>query len=122
MGDQNRPVVTPPGVTVVRLPYEIEYSNARRATRELDAAFAPDVTTVVVDLTACTFANKAGVREIGLAARRAAAEGAELRVVVPPQLRRSFTLTGLDQLVGTYPTLDAALSESPAPDQQARTE
>jgi hypothetical protein len=53
----------------------------------------------------------------GQPCHRAAAAGAQLRVVVgSPPMRRILELTAADQVLNTYPTLAAALAEGQIPD------
>jgi anti-anti-sigma regulatory factor len=93
---------------VVRLPAEVEYSNAWQVRQELAAALASGAAIVVVDLTSTTFCDTAGVQEMVLAHK--AAEGIDLRVVVPARLRLLFTWTGIDQVLAVYPSVSAALA------------
>jgi anti-sigma B factor antagonist len=97
---------TPP--TVIRLPAEIDATNARRIGEELGSAFAPGVATVIADMTATTFCDSSGTRELLLAHPKAAAGSTELRIVMPSAgVRRIFQLTGLDQVLAIYPSLAA---------------
>jgi anti-sigma B factor antagonist len=103
--------------TVITLPNEIDITNAPQVSHELAAAFAPGVSTVIVDMTPTTCCDSSGVRILALAHRQAAADHAELRVVAPAAaVLRIFELTGLDRLVAIYPTLDAARAAIGEPD------
>ena len=95
---------------MVRLPAEVEYSNAWQIRQQLAAALASGAATVAVDLTSTTFCDTAGVQEMLLAHWAAAAEGVDLRVVVPARLRLQFTWTGIDQVLAVYPSVSAALA------------
>jgi anti-anti-sigma factor len=106
-----------PGLAVVTLPSEIDISNDGQVqdtlTRALDGATA----VLVADAAATAFCGCSGVTALLLTHRRAAAAGAQLRVVVgSPSMRRILELTGADQVLHTYPTLAAALADGQAPD------
>jgi anti-anti-sigma factor len=79
---RKRPV--PASVVVVRLPAEIDSSNAEHVRQQLCAALTPAVRIVVADLTGTTFCDVAGVRSLARARTRATASHVELRVAVRP--------------------------------------
>jgi anti-sigma B factor antagonist len=101
--------------TVVTLPDEIDAANAESIGEDLQAAFAPGVTVVVADMTATTFCDSLGIRALVWAHKRAAASGAEFRLVVPSaRVLRLLALLGLDGWLAIYPSLQAALPAEPA--------
>jgi anti-sigma B factor antagonist len=101
---------------VVTLPAEIDMANADHVFADLQAALAPGVTTVVADMTATTFCDSRGIHALVMAHQRAAASGAELRLVVPSAyVLRVLALTGLDRWLAIYPGLQEALEVQPAP-------
>lgn len=114
------PQAPPPGratvqPAVVTLPAEIDMDNAERIGADLRAAFDPGVTVVVADMTATTFCDSRGIRALVLAHKRAAAIGAEFRLVVPSaSVLRALAMLGLDDLLAIYPSLPAALPAEPA--------
>jgi anti-anti-sigma regulatory factor len=55
---------------VVRLPAEVEYSNAWQIRQQLVSALASGAAIVAVDLTFTTFCDTAGVQKMLLAIRR----------------------------------------------------
>jgi anti-anti-sigma factor len=88
---RKRPV--PASVVVVRLPAEIDSSNAEHVRQQLGAVLTPAVRIVVADLTGTTFCDVAGVRALARARTRAAAGHAELRLAVRPgPVRRVLTM------------------------------
>jgi anti-sigma B factor antagonist len=96
---------------IATLPAEIDIGNAERTGCELRAAFRPGVTVVIADMTQTSFADSSAMRALLEADATAAASRAELRLVVPPgPVLRALTITGLDQQLRIYPSLDAALS------------
>jgi anti-sigma B factor antagonist len=106
----------PAGVRVVTLPAEIDYPGAERVSQDLAAAFMPGVTTVIADLSSSVFCDTAGIREMIVAHRRAAASNIAFRLVVPTSLARIFAVTGLTGVLAIYPTLAAALAAGQAPE------
>ncbi len=61
--------------TVVTLPAEIDMANADRVGADLQAAFAPGVTTVVADMTATTFCVSRRIHALVMAHLRGARSG-----------------------------------------------
>jgi anti-sigma B factor antagonist len=109
------PVATISGLPVVRGPAEIDITNAGQLRGALLAAAAQGHATIVVDLTETAFCDTAGLQVLVLAHRRARAEGGELRLVVrAAPLLRLFSLTGVDQVIPSFASLDEAISELPA--------
>lgn len=100
---------------VVRLPDEIDMVNAERVGEELCSAFTRGAAVVIADLTSTVFCDCAGARQFVLAHNYADARDAQIRFVIPGRhMLRALTLTGLDQLLSIYPSLDAAVSAGPA--------
>jgi anti-sigma B factor antagonist len=97
---------------VVRLPAEVDLTNAAAVGEELARAVGSGARMVVADLSATTFCDSAAIRTLLGAADDAAASGAELRLVVPDSgpVRRIIDLLGLGQVLPVDPTLPAALS------------
>ena len=96
---------------VVPLPAEIDLDNADQIGRQLDAALAPGVATVVADMTATRFCDTSGVRMLVLAHKQAAAHNAELRVVIPSaDVLRVLGILKVDRVLRIYPSLADALA------------
>lgn len=103
-----------PGVAVITLPREIDISNDRHVQDILTRALAGGTAVLIVDASATTFCDCAGVRALVLAQDRAAAAGAQLRlVVVGAVMQRVLDLTGTGLLFDSYPTLAAAVAGPP---------
>jgi anti-anti-sigma factor len=81
-------------------------------SHKLLSALGLGAAVVVIDMSATTFCDSAGVQAIITAYRHAAANGTQLRLVATTMLR-ILALVGADQLVPIYPTLDAALADAP---------
>ncbi len=97
---------------VVRLPAEVDLTNAAAVGEELARAVGSGARMVVADLSATTFCDSTAIRTLLEAADGAAASGAELRLVVPDSgpVRRIIDLLQVGQILPVYPTLPAALS------------
>jgi anti-sigma B factor antagonist len=107
-------------VVVVRLPAEIDMANAERVGEQLCSAFTLGAAVVIADLTSTVFCDSAGARQFVLAHNFADAHDAQMRFVIPDRnMLRVLTLTGLDQLLSVYPSLDAAVSAGRALDRDA---
>jgi anti-anti-sigma factor len=102
---------------VVTMPAEIDITNADRIGGQLSAAIAGGAGIVVADMTGTTFCNSSGISVLVLAHRQAAANGAELRLVVlSAAVLRALKLVRMDTLLPIYPSLDAALTPEAAPE------
>jgi anti-sigma B factor antagonist len=111
--------VTPqqPRPAVVTLPDEIDTSNDGQVQDTLTRALADATPVLVADAGRTAFCGCSGVTALLLTHHRAAAAGAQLRVVAgSPAMRRILQLTAADQVLNTYPTLAAALADGQAPD------
>ena len=104
-------------VVVVTMPAEIDVTNADRIGGELSAAIAGGAGIVVADMTGTRFCNSSGISMLVLAHRQAAANGAELRLVVlSAAVLRALKLVRMDCLLPIYPSLDAALTSEAGPE------
>jgi anti-sigma B factor antagonist len=111
---------------VVTLPPEIDVSNSQQIGQELASVADQGAAMLVVDMTATTFCDTSGARELIAARKHAHAGGAEIRLVVKAHaVLRVFEIIGLGDLFGIFPDLAAALSGLPAaeagPDAIVRT-
>ncbi len=98
---------------IVCLPEEIDITNAAESGDELRAAIKPGVAVVIADMTRTAFCDSQGMRQLVLAHDRAAESGAELRLAIgSPAVLRALQITGLDQLLQIYPSMQAAVQKS----------
>jgi anti-sigma B factor antagonist len=97
---------------VITMPAEIDMTNADQIREALLAAVS-DRASLIIDMSGTTFCDSAGVRAIISASRQAAVAGTQVRLVATAVLR-IFTMIGADQLIPTYPTLEASLAKAPA--------
>jgi anti-anti-sigma factor len=104
---------------VVTLPAEIDITNADRIGEELGSAIDRGAGIVVADMTGTRFCNSSGISTLVLAHRQAAANHAELRLVVlSAAVLRALKLVRMDCLLPIYPSLAAALTPEAAPEPQ----
>jgi anti-sigma B factor antagonist len=94
---------------VVTMPAEIDAMNADEIRDALLSATSSGVTTLIIDMSGTMFCDSSGVHAVIAACKQAAATGTEVRLVATT-VRRVFRLIGADQLMLTYPTLQAALA------------
>lgn len=110
MPEANFPVEVISGVPVVAAPEEIDITNAARLRSVLLEAAAPGHATLVVDMSQTLFCDSAGLNVLVRAHQRAQAKGGQVRLVIStPDVRRIFTLTGIDHVVPSFPDLGQAL-------------
>src|SRR5215472_11542245 len=108
----DRPVVWVGRVAVIKLPAEVDVSNAAQVGEDLAAAVAQDASLVIADMTATTFCDSAGVTALVRSVRQANASGAGLRVAASaPAVTRVLGITGVDRLIDIYPSVAAAMAD-----------
>jgi anti-sigma B factor antagonist len=96
---------------IVLLPAEIDLINAEDVGEQLGSAFTRGAAVVIADLTSTVFCDSSGTRQLVLSHNYADFHDAQMRFVIPDlNVLRIVTLTGLDQLLSIYPSLDAAVS------------
>jgi anti-anti-sigma factor len=105
------PVVWAGRVAVIKIPAEVDLSNADQVRRDLTAALAQDASLVIADMSATTFCDSAGVIALVRAVRNANASGTGLRVAASaPAVTRVLAITGVDGLIEVYPSVAAAMA------------
>jgi anti-sigma B factor antagonist len=98
-------------LTVVTFPAEIDMATAGAVGRQVAAALAPGVHTVIADMTASTFCDSAGITMLIRARKQATAHGAELRLLLPcPNVLRVLQIQGVDAVLPIYHSLEEALA------------
>jgi anti-sigma B factor antagonist len=111
MSYQESPASAPGALVVVKLPVEIDVTNAEDVGDDLCAAFQRGVRVVVADMTMTKFCDSSGVRNLVMASRHAAAGHDELRIAVPSAaVLRVLTVLGADRVLHLYPTLAEAVT------------
>jgi anti-sigma B factor antagonist len=105
------------GVPVVAAPAEIDISNPDWLDAVLREAAARGHERFVVDMTGTQYCESSGLGALVQAHNRALADGGELRLVrsTSASVVRVFALTGIDQVIPSFPSLDEAVEPAPAP-------
>jgi anti-sigma B factor antagonist len=104
-------------VAKVTLPAEVDVAIAADVRDELLDAIGQGAAVVIADMTATVFCDSAGVTALAVAHKDAVTRGGQVRVVTSaPQVLRVLELTGLDLLIGVYPSEAQALADEPGPD------
>jgi anti-sigma B factor antagonist len=99
-------------VAVVSLPAEIDIANGDYIREDLLSIINRGPALLVVDMSVTDFCDSAGVNALIRAFKRAAANGAEMRLVVPNRnVQRILALTGVDRLIDIYPSVSAATAD-----------
>jgi anti-sigma B factor antagonist len=100
---------------VVTLPQEVDVSNSGPIGQELASAVDQGAVMVIADMTATTFCDTSGARELVAARKHARAASAEIRLVIKANaVLRVFEIIGLGELFDVFADLATALSGLPA--------
>ena len=111
MPDAGFPVETISGLPVVVTPAEVDITNAARLREALLEAAAGGRGTLVVDMSQTQFCDTAGIHALVSAHKQAQAERGGLRLVLTtPTVLRIFAITGLDDVIPHFGSLEEALT------------
>jgi anti-sigma B factor antagonist len=112
--DDRFPVTWSGRTATVVVPVELDLTIADGLREALLDVLNAGALGLVVDMTATTFCDSAGISAITRAVRRAAANDATMRLAVAsPPVLRVFDLVGIDRLIEIYPDAEAALASLP---------
>src|SRR5690349_19509341 len=119
MQDGRFPLETIDGVPVVAAPEEIDITSAPELRSALlEAAAAANGHghgTVVADLSQTQFCDSSGLHTLLAAHKRATTAGGDLLLVLPGNaVLRVFTITGVDQIIPNFTSLQEALAQTSA--------
>jgi len=96
---------------IVTLPAEIDMANVDALGEQFAAAFAPGTRVAIANMTATTFCDSMGIGMLVRAHKQAAAQGTELRLLLPcPNVLRVMTIQGVDAVLPIYHSLEEALA------------
>jgi anti-sigma B factor antagonist len=102
---------------VVAAPEEIDITNAlelRSALLEA-SAHGHGHGSLVADLSQTQFCDSSGLHTLLAAYKRATAAGGEILLVIPDNaVLRVFTITGVDQIIPNFTSLEEALAQTSA--------
>lgn len=102
------PVISLPHV--VSLPSEIDAVNAGCIGAQLAGELLPGAGVVIADMSATTFCDTTGIRMLILARRQAAANGTDLRLLLPTAaVLEIMKIHGADAVLPIYMSLEQAL-------------
>ena len=111
MSQERYPVLWIGQVAVVTLPTEIDVTNADMVREELLSVLNQGAALLIADLSKTSFCDSAGVGALVRTFRRAAASTGTMRLVVStPAVQRVLSITGVDRLVDTFPSVAASLA------------
>jgi anti-sigma B factor antagonist len=101
------------GVPVVTAPEEIDLTNVPALRAALLEAAATGSPGLVVDMTRTRFCDSAGLRILVDAHKRAVAEGGAVLLAVPAAaVLRVLEITGIDQVIPSFDSLDEAVAHA----------
>jgi anti-sigma B factor antagonist len=107
-------------VAVATMPVEIDLVNADRVREDLLSLLNRSPAALIVDMGGTTFCDSAGVNALVRAYKRAGASGAGMCLVVTaPNVQRVLAITGVDRLMGIYPSVATALAAANQPSRGA---
>jgi anti-sigma B factor antagonist len=115
MSDARFPVEMVRGVPVVTAPEEIDITNAAGLRAALVEAAGRGRGALVVDMTRTQFCDTAGLHALVGAHKRAQGEGGQVLLVMRgAAVLRIFAITGLDNVIPHFTSLEQALAQTPA--------
>ena len=104
------PVLWVGQAAVISVPVEVDVTNADEILKCLLSAISNGARVLVVDMTATTFCDCAGVHAMVTCWKQAAAQGISLRLAVgAPAVVLVLGFTGAGRLIDICPTVAAAL-------------
>ncbi len=114
MSDERFPVAWSDRAAVIVVPGEIDLTIADGLRDALLEVLNAGALGLIVDMSATTFLDSAGISAITRAARRASASGAVIRLVaVTAPVLRVLSLVGIDRLIDVHPSVEAARASLP---------
>ncbi|MFD7736223.1 STAS domain-containing protein [Kitasatospora phosalacinea] len=102
----------PPGATVLHLRGDLDHDNERELAATVDEALARSSGTLVLDVSAVTFADSSTLRTLVLAQQRMEAADGALVLLGPlgPAFRRLLEITATDGYFTVADSLPSALA------------
>jgi anti-sigma B factor antagonist len=115
MSESRYPIQLVRGVPVIAAPATLDLRAAGLLRTTLLHLAAAGHVTVVIDISATMACDAAGRAELVRAYKHAAAEGGDLRLVASSRaLSDVLAASGLNRVVGQFPSVAAAVAETPA--------
>ena len=99
-------------VPIARIEGEVDAANVAEVAARLRRLMTNRAMRLIVDLTATTYLDSAGINLLFELNGELDARQQRLHVVVPPSapITRALEITGFDAAVATHPTREAALA------------
>jgi anti-sigma B factor antagonist len=98
--------------SIIAVTGELELGTAPRVRQQLVSLVGDGRRYLVIDLSGVEFIDSLGLGVVVSGLKRVRAHGGELRVAgLAPRVRALFDLTRLDEIIGIYDTVDAAIEE-----------
>ena len=114
VSDERFPVTWSDRTAVISVPAEVDLTSADALREALLEVLNVGALGLVVDMTATTFCDSAGISAITRAVRRAAANDATVRLAVTSTpVLRVLNLVGIDRLIEIHPSVSAARASLP---------
>jgi anti-anti-sigma factor len=114
VSEERFPVTWAGQTAVVTATGEVDLTNAEGLRDAFLSVLNAGARGLVVDMTATTFLDSAGVTALVRASRRAAATEATVRLAVTaPAVLRVLNLVGIDRLIEVYPSVADATASLP---------
>lgn len=114
VSEERFPVTWAGQTAVVTATGEVDITNAEGLRDAFLSVLNAGARGLVVDMTATTFLDSAGVTALVRASRRAAATEATVRLAVTaPAVLRVLNLVGIDRLIEVYPSVADATASLP---------
>jgi anti-sigma B factor antagonist len=111
VSQERYPVLWIGQVAVVTLPAEIDVTNADTVREEFLSVLNQGAVLLIADLSKTSFCDSAGVSALVRTFRQASTSASAMRLVVStPAVQRVLSITGVDRLVDTYPSVAASLA------------
>ena len=111
MSQERYPVLWIGQVAVVTLPAEIDVTNADMVREDLLSVLNQGAALLIADMSKTNFCDSAGVSALVRTFRRASTSASAMRLVVStPAVQRVLSITGVDRLVDTFPSVAASLA------------
>jgi len=112
--EERFPVTWSGRIAVVAVPTELDLTIADGLREALLGVLNAGALGLVVDMTATTFCDSAGISAITRAVRRATANDATVRLVATSTpVLRVLNLVGIDRLIEIHPSVNAARASLP---------
>ena len=99
------------GYVVAALSGELDIASAPALREQLLSLLRPAASRLIIDLSAVQYADASGLAVLVSSGRRAGLLGGSLRLAAPsPEVARVLSVTGLNQHLDIFPTVQAAIT------------